>query len=158
MPVQMGTKEMLRRADRGDGITLGAALLGAIATYLPWYSYSSLATRVTVNGFRASILGDVFFLAVAAAALLVLMRLGGVADIVGGRISDRTARFVIAGIAMVAALLQLVLAASGGRAPGIGAILALIAAAALVGGAWLRSSEVEPRRTVREMLGEGLPD
>ena len=52
---------MLRRFTPADWTAAAGAMLGLVALYLPWYSYSSGAARVTVNGFRASLLGELFF-------------------------------------------------------------------------------------------------
>jgi len=148
---------MLKRADWSDRVAILGVGLGTLAAYLPWYGYSATTTQVSVNGFRASIMGDLFFLAIAATALLVLMRHGLIADVLGGRVSDRAARLAIAGVAAVAVLIQLVLIATGGRSASGGMLCAVAAVAALCAAGWMRGVDVEPRRTVREMLGEGLP-
>lgn len=149
---------MLKQSDWPDRSAAIAILLGIVAVYLPWYSYQTGATHVAVNGLRASVLGDAFFLMIAAAALLVLMRHGVVADVLGGRISDRTARIGVAAAAAVVVLLQLALIPSGGRTASPGIVIALLSVTALAVSAWLPRYDAEPRRTVREMLGEELPD
>ena len=63
---------MLKRTDWGDRIAVLGVLAGLIAVYLPWYAYTSAGSQISVNGFRASLLGDLFFLAIGASALLVL--------------------------------------------------------------------------------------
>ena len=149
---------MLKRFDWSDRSATVAVLLGVLAAYLPWYAYSSGSAHVAVNGFRASVLGDAFFLLIAAEALVVLMRHGFVADVLGGRISDRSGRIAIAVSSAVLLVAQLVLIAAGGRAAGAGLLVAVFASAALAMSAWMRGHDAEPRRTVREMLGEELPD
>lgn len=149
---------MLKRLDWSDRAAAAAVLLGLIAVFLPWYGYPSGSAHVAVNGFRASVLGDAFFLLIAAAALLVLMRHGVVADLLGGRISERAARTAIAATAAGIVLLQLALIPGAGRSASAGVVVALFAVIALALSAWLRRYDAEPRRTVREMLGEELPD
>ena len=149
---------MLRRLDWSDRSALAAVVVGLLAAYLTWYSYVSAGSNVAVNAFRASILGDVFFLLIAAEALVVLMRHGVVPDVRGGRISDRTARTAIAAATAVVVLLQLILIAAGGRSAGAGMLLAFLALLALALATWTRGYDAEPRRTVRELLGEDLPD
>ncbi|HEX6537977.1 MAG TPA: hypothetical protein VF155_02205 [Candidatus Dormibacteraeota bacterium] len=149
---------MPTRFDWSDRSATAAVLLGVLAAYLPWYAYTSGGSHVAVNGFRASALGFVFFLLVAAEALLVLMRNGTVADLIGGRISDRGARTAVAATTGVVLLVQLILIAGGGRAAGAGFVVAVLALVAMALAAWLRGYDAEPRRTVRELLGEELPD
>ena len=149
---------MLRRLDWSDRAALGAVVLGLLAAYLTWYAYVADGSHIAVNAFRASILGDVFFLLIAAEALVVLMRHGAVADVFGGRISDGTARTAIAAATAAVVLLQLILIAAGGRSAGAGMLLAFLALLALALAAWTRRYAPEPRRTVRELLGEDLPD
>lgn len=149
---------MLKRLDSSDRCAVAAILLGIVAVYLPWYSYPSGAGHVAVNAFRASVLGDAFFLLIAMAALLVLMHHGVLADVLSGRIADRTARIGIAAAAALVVLAQLALIPSGGRTASLGIVVALLSVAALAVSAWLRQYDAEPRRTVREMLGEELPD
>jgi hypothetical protein len=149
---------MLKRFDGSDRSAAAAVVIGLFAASLTWYAYATGGTHVTVNAFRASVLGDAFFLLIAAEALIVLMRHGVVADVLGGRLTDRAARIAVASASAVTLLLQLVLIAEGGRSAGAGMLFAFLALVALVVAAWLRGYEAEPRRTVREMLGEELPD
>lgn len=149
---------MLRRFDWSDRSATAAVLLGVLAAYLPWYAYSSGGSHVAVNGFRASALGFGFFLLVATEALLILMRDGAVADVIGGRISDRGARTAVAAVTGVVLLVQLILIAGAGRSAGAGFVVAVFALVAMAVAAWLRGYDAEPRRTVRELLGEELPD
>lgn len=149
---------MHKRLDWPDRSAAIAIVLGVVAVFLPWYSYASGDAHVTVNAFRASVLGDAYFLLIGATALLVLMRNGVVADLLAGRISDRTARVAVAAAAAAVVLLQLALIPSGGRTASLGIVVALLSVTALAVSAWLRRYDAEPRRTVREMLGEELPD
>ena len=148
---------MPKRFDWSDRMAAVAVLLGVLAVYLPWYTYSSSGAHIAVNGFRSSVLGVVFFLIVAAEALLVLMRNGAMRDLLGGRIADRTARIAVAAAAAVVLLVQLVVITDGGRSAGGGFLVGFLALVAMSLAASLCRYD-EPRRTVREMLGEELPD
>ena len=148
---------MFRRFDWSDRSAIAAIALGLLATYLTWYTYSAAGSHVAVNGLRASVLGDVFFLLIAAEALVVLIRRGVVADVIAGRITDRTARIAIASATAAVVLLQLILIAAGGRSAGAGMLVAFFALLALALAAWMRGYDAGPRRTTREMLGEELP-
>jgi len=149
---------MAKRASGADTAAGVGVLLGLLAVFLPWYSYSTATTRVSVDAFRASVLGDAFFIAVAAVALILLIRRGILADVLGERISSRTALSAAACFAAGVVVVQLILNASGGRSIGVGLPFAAVAAAALVIAAWLWRPDTEPRRTVREMLEEGGQD
>ncbi len=148
---------MLRRVRAADRAAAAAVVLGAIAAYFPWYSYSTATAHITVNGFRASILGDLFFVAIALTAVFLLMRHGAVEDMVGGRITDSQALTLLAGAAIAAVFLQLVLdLVSRGRSLGIGLILAILSSAALGLAAWLQRSRATRRFTVGDAIGEGF--
>lgn len=149
---------MIKRFDWSDRSAIAAVALGLPSAYLTWYAYVAAGTHITVNAFRASVLGDAFFLLIAAEALVVLMRHGVVADVLGGRITDRAARIGIASATAVTLIIQLVLIAAGGRSAGAGMLFGFFALVALAAAAWTRGYDREPRRTVREMLGEELPD
>ena len=149
---------MAKRASGADTAAGVGVALGLLAAFLPWYSYSTTTARVTVDAFRASVLGDAFFIAVAAVALILLMRRGLVADVLGERISQRTALSAAAWCTAAIVALQLILIAAGGRSIGIGLPFAALAAAAIVIAAWMSRPHTEPRRTVGEMLKEGQPD
>ncbi len=138
---------MSRRLTKADWTAAGAAVTGLIVTFLPWYTYTQGSAHITVNGFRASLMGDVFFVAVAVLALLLLMRLGFVSDILRRRISPRLAYAVVAGVGIASVLDQLLLVAGGRRSVAPGLILALLVAAGMAAAAWLRSLERQPSRT-----------
>jgi uncharacterized membrane protein len=114
---------------------------------------------VTVNGFRASIIGDIFFLAIAATALMLLMRHDVIEDVITPRVDERQVYSVLAGIAVGAVLLQLILdAMGGGRSIGFGLVLALFSAIALAASAWLKRPRADARLSVRQMLEEDALD
>jgi hypothetical protein len=132
---------MLRRLTPADRVAAIAALAGVAVAFLPWYSYSSGSSRITVNGFRASLLGDVFFLCAAATLLLVLMRQGVVTDLLQRRMSQRAAAIIVAGVAAASVLDQLLLATTGHHAIAAGLVLALGIVVAMGVAAWLRGGE-----------------
>ena len=143
--------------DRAEAIGAASAVIGLLVAFLPWYAYSSGASRVTVNAFRASALGDVFFVAIAAAILLLLIGRGFVDDVITPYIPESTAHATAAALAMGSVLVQLILAKATGRSLGIGIFLALIAAAGLCTAAVIRRLHPDRRRMARESLShEGL--
>lgn len=149
---------MLRRINGADQAAALAVVLGVFAVFVPWYSYSAGGAHVTVNGFRASLLGDLFYLAIAATALLLLMRHRVIEDVIGAHVDERQAFSVVAGVAAGTVLLQLVLdAMGGGRSLGFGFLLAVFAAIALGAAAWLKRPR-DGRLTVRQMLEDDTFD
>jgi len=145
---------MFTRFDKSDWTAAIAAALGLIAAFVPWYSYVMGSTRITVNGFRASLLGDVFYLVVGATVLLLLSRHAAVASVISSRFSERRALTWLAGCAMACVVLQLFIAAAGSRSASGGLLLAFMTAVLLAAAAWFRGAQPEPRHTVREMLGK----
>ena len=137
---------MSRRFSNADWAAAVAAAFGVIVAFLPWYSYTQGPAHVTVNGFRASLMGDTFFLAAALMCLLVLIRAGLVSDLLRRRISLRVAYAVVAGIAIASVVDQFLLTAGGGRSIGLGLILALLVAIGMVVAAWLRPLEPQSSR------------
>jgi len=143
--------------NRAEAIGAASAALGVLVAFLPWYAYASGNSHVTVNAFRASVFGDLFFVGVAAAILLLLIGRGFVDDVVTPYVPETTAHATAAAAAMGGMLIQLILARAGGRSFGIGIFLALVAAAGLCTAAVLRRLHPDRRRTVRERLShEGL--
>lgn len=148
---------MPSRINRAEAIGAASAAVGVLVAFLPWYSYSSGTTHVSVNAFRASLLGDVFFVAIAAVILLLLIGRGFVDDVVTPYIPETTAHATAAAVAMGSVLIQIILARATGRSLGIGILLALIAAAGLCTAAVLRRLHPDRRRIVRDGLShEGL--
>lgn len=143
--------------NRAEAIGAASAVLGVLVAFLPWYAYSSSNSHVTVNAFRASVFGDVFFVAVAAVILLLLIGRGHVDDVITPYIPETTAHATFAALAMGSVLIQMILAKATGRSLSIGIFLALIAAAGLCTAAVLRSLHPDRRRMARESLShEGL--
>jgi hypothetical protein len=143
--------------NRAEAIGAASAALGVLVAFLPWYAYASGTSHVTVNAFRASVLGDVFFIAIAAVILLLLIGRGYVDDVVTTYIPETTAHATAAALAMGSVLIQMILARAAGRSLGLGIFLALIAAAGLCTAAVLRRLHPDRRRMARESLShEGL--
>jgi hypothetical protein len=148
---------MPSRINRAEAIGAASAALGILVAFLPWYGYVAGNSHVTVNAFRASALGDLFFVAVAAVVLLLLIGKGFVDDVVTPYIPETTAHAVAAAVAMGSVLVQMILARAGGHSLGVGLFLALVAAAGLCTAAVLRRLHPDRRRIVREPLShEGL--
>jgi hypothetical protein len=148
---------MPSRINRAEAIGAASAALGILVAFLPWYGYVAGNSHVTVNAFRASALGDLFFVAVAAVVLLLLIGKGFVDDVVTPYIPETTAHAVAAAVAMGSVLVQMILARAGVHSLGVGLFLALVAAAGLCTAAVLRRLHPDRRRIVREPLShEGL--
>ena len=148
---------MPSHVNRAEAIGAASAALGVLVAFLPWYGYVAGNSHVTVNAFRASLLGDVFFVAIAAVVLLLLIGRGFVDDVVTPYIPETTAHATAAALAMGSVLIQMILAERDRRSLGIGIFLALIAAAGLCTAAVLRRLHPDRRRIVRESLShEGL--
>ena len=122
---------MLRRLTLADWAAGLAGMLGLLAVFLPWYSYTSGSARITVNGFRASLLGDVFFLCTAAVALLMLIRNGVIEGPETIKNGERTWLLAIAATMGAALLLQLIVIATGGLSVRAGFGFAVVAVIAL---------------------------
>jgi len=118
---------MLRRLTFADWAAGLAGALGLLAAFLPWYSYGSGSARITVNGFRASLLGDIFFLGIAAAGLLMLVRHDVIDDPATLKQRERTVLSAITAVLGLALLLQLILIAIGGLSVRAGFGIAVIA-------------------------------
>jgi hypothetical protein len=148
---------MPSHVNRAEAIGAASASLGVLVAFLPWYAYTAGSAHVTVNAFRASLLGDVFFVAIAGAILLLLIGRGFVDDVVTPYIPETTAHAAAAGLAMGSVLVQIILARAGGRSLSIGIFLGLIAAAGLCAAAVVRRLHPDRRRSVRDSLShEGL--
>ena len=143
---------MPSHSNRAEAIGAASAALAVLVAFLPWYAYASGNSHVTVNAFRASLFGDLFFVAIAAAILLLLIGRGFVDDVVTPYIPETTAHAGAAAFAMGSVLIQMILARATGRSLGIGIFLALIAAAGLCTAAVLRRLHPDRRRMVRESV------
>jgi hypothetical protein len=143
--------------DRAEAVGAVSAVVGALVAFLPWYGYTAGTSHVTVNAFRASLLGDLFFVAIAVSLLLLLIGRGFVDDVVTPYIPETAAYATAAAVAMGSVLVQMILARATDRSLGIGLFLALIAAAGLCTAAVFRRLHPDRRRIVRKDLShEGL--
>jgi hypothetical protein len=137
---------MLQRIDTADGAAAISVLVGVLALFLPWYGYALGTSHVTVNGFRASILGVVFLLALGTIALLLLVRGGVIDEQPPSAQQERTIANAVAAVAAAVVVLQFGLnLVAGGRSIGVGVLFAVLSAAGLVTSARLRSREYTPR-------------
>jgi hypothetical protein len=129
---------MLDRLGQADRICGISALLALISTYLPWYHFRDSHGMVTVNGFGAGFLGDVVFFASVAMLLLIGVR-NGLIPFIQFRLDERHVLY-IAGVALGAVILQLLIGVNGSGAfhsVTIGVIIALLSAGGMVVGARL---------------------
>jgi hypothetical protein len=150
---------MSKPIDTADGTAIIGVGLGLLSLFVPWYSYSAIGEHVTVNGFRASFLGVVFLLALAAMALLQLIRHGAIDERAPARSQEQIWFIAVAGVAGAVVLLQSIVdLIAGGRAPGFGLLLAFLSAVALGVSAWLRTQEYTPGFVRAQRLVEDLPD
>ena len=150
---------MVRRVTSVDILGAIAVLFGLIAVFVPWYAYSTATTHVSVNGFRASLLGDLFYLAVVTTAVVLLLRWGIAGQSAAARIDTRTALTLLAAVVAGSVLVQIVLdAATHGRSFGPGLALALVAAAVMVVAAWLVRAQRRHRYGTGRVLEEDRLD
>ena len=129
---------MLDRLGQADRICGISALLALISTYLPWYHFRDAHGTVTVNGFGAGFLGDVVFFSSVAMLLVIGVR-AGLLHIRHLELDDRHVLYV-AGVALAAVVLQLLIGVNGSGAfhsVTIGIIVALLSAGGMVVGARL---------------------
>jgi len=118
IPVRVEDRTMPSHINRAEAIGTASAALGVLVAFLPWYGYPAGSAHVTVNAFRASLLGDLFFLAIAAAILLLLIGRGFVDDVVTSYIPESTAHAAAAALAMGSVLIQLIVARTTVAIPG----------------------------------------
>jgi hypothetical protein len=138
---------MLDRLTQADRFAGGGAAAALVASLMPWYHFDDGSDRVTVNAFGTGFLGDLVFLCAAAMLFVILVRL----DVVTLRLdlSDRRIDGALAGAALAACVLQLLIGVNGSGAfhsATIGVVVALAATACMAVGAWLRSGERAPAR------------
>jgi predicted cobalt transporter CbtA len=129
---------MLDRLGQAERICGISALLALISTYLPWYHFRDAHGMVTVNGFGAGFLGDVLFFSSVAMLLVIGVR-AGLLSIHQLRLDDRHVLWV-AGVALAAVVLQLLIGVNGSGAfhsITVGVIIALFSAGGMVVGARL---------------------
>lgn len=128
---------MLSRLSTAERIGGAASIAGIVSSFLVWYGYQDGGSSITVNGFRASLLGDVYFIA----SVLFLTLVASQARLISIRRIDPRAWSATAITAGVAVALQLVLAFISSESLHRGYFLALIAAAAMIYSARTRASQ-----------------
>ena len=133
---------MLDRLTQADRFAGGGAAVALVASLMPWYHFDDGTDRVTVNAFGTGFCGDVLFLSAAATLFVLLVRL----DVITLRVdlTDRRIDGALAGAALAACVLQLLIGVNGSGAfhsATIGIVVALAASALMAAGAWLRSGE-----------------
>ncbi len=153
--VQVEDTTMPSHINRAEAIAAASAAVGVLVAFLPWYGYAAGTSHITVNAFRASLLGDIYFLAIAATILLLLIGRGFIDDVVTPYIPESTAHAAAAALAMGSVLIQMIVAAATGRSFGIGIVLALLAAAGLCTACVFRRLHPDRRRIVRDSLAQG---
>ena len=133
-------------------ITGAAALIGALTAFLGWYSYTSGGTTtVTVNAFRASLFGDVYFLGTSALVLMIAAEAGLLA--LPGRFTALATRQAAALVAGAAVILQILLSLDSGQSLHKGIGIAVLCAAGMVAGTRMDRA---PRRVIRAAHGIDL--
>jgi hypothetical protein len=141
--------------NRAEAIAAASAAVGLLVAFLPWYAYTVAGAHITFNAFRASLLGDFFYLAIAASILLLLIGRGFVDDVVTPYVPETTAYAGAAALAMGSVLIQMIVATATGRSLGLGIFLGFIAAAGLCTAAVFRRLHPDRRRIVRDSLAQG---
>ena len=128
---------MLDRLSTEERIVGGAAILAIASAYLTWFSYTAGNVQVGLNGFRASILGDVFVIAAFLTLVLLAshLRLVKLPAAIDYRRDIRIASFTCLG----AMVLQILFSFDQGHHIHLAAGIALIAAAAMVLGSRRRA-------------------
>jgi hypothetical protein len=146
---------MPSHVNRAEAIGAASAAVGLLVVFLPWYGYTAAGYHVTFNAFRASLLGDLFFLAVAAVILLLLIGRGFVDDVVTPYVPETTAYAGAAALAIGSVLIQIIVTTATRRSLGVGIFLALLAALGLCAAAVFRRLHPDRRRIVRDSLAQG---
>lgn len=141
--------------NRAEAIGAVSAVVGLLVAFLPWYGYTAAGSHITFNAFRASLLGDLFYLAIAANILLLLIGRGFVDDVVTPYVPESTAFAGAAALAIGSVLIQIIVATATGRSLGVGIFLGLAAALGLCIAAVFRRLHPDRRRSVRDTLAQG---
>lgn len=133
------------RLETAERVSGGAALIGILASFLSWVSYSSAGQQITVNGFRASLLGDVFVLSCFVCLLAVAVRAG----LIDAHLKLHGTARVAAWVAFAAIVLQALLAVDSGDGLHKGFGLAFLSAVALAVSTKMRRRLPVSPRSVR---------
>lgn len=150
---------MSKRITGADIAAAAAVLLGVIAAFIPWYSYTTATVHVSVDAFRASLLGVIFFLAIGGVALILLARRGIIDDALTHRLDESRTLAALALVAGATVVVQLVLnATTHGRTLGLGMVFAVFAALLTELASWYSGRPEEGRQRVRQMVEEDALD
>ena len=141
--------------NRAEAIAAASAAIGLVVAFLPWYGYTVAGLHVTFNAFRASLLGDLFYVAIALTILLLLIGRGFLDDVITPYVPETTAYAGAAALAMGSVLIQMIVATATGRSLGVGIFLGLLAAAGLCTASVFRRMHPDRRRIVRDTLAQG---
>lgn len=141
--------------NRAEAIGAASAVVGLLVAFLPWYGYTAAGSHITFNAFRASLLGDLFYLAIALSILLLLIGRGFVDDVITPYVPESTAYAGAAALAIGSVLIQMIVATATGRSLGVGIFLGLLAALGLCTAAVFRRLHPDRRRIVRDLLAHG---
>ncbi len=141
--------------NRAEAIGAASAVVGLLVAFLPWYGYTAAGSHITFNAFRASLLGDLFYLAIALSILLLLIGRGFVDDVITPYVPESTAYAGAAALAIGSVLIQMIVATATGRSLGVGIFLGLLAALGLCTAAVFRRLHPDRRRIVRDSLAHG---
>lgn len=130
-----------------------AAAVGIIAVFLPWLTLSAFGTSESVNGFRSY--GIVVFIAFAVAAIISLM---------GDQTKtlDQTMWMIVLIAGAAGALFTIIFFSKlnsgfGMVDPGFGIWISLIAAAGVLGSAWLYKNPADSLKSGFESLKKSMP-
>jgi hypothetical protein len=125
------------------------------SSFLPWSAYDAGSVHITVNGFRASVLGDLFFLAAAALLLLTLAE-SGILGLPYSELEANTAKKALwlSAIAAAAVVLQVLLIAAAGHSTRPGVLIAIIATLLMIAGGAIAHRAVRRPQSMHDLLGD----
>lgn len=141
---------MLARISRGDRVCGAAALLGIVAAFLPWYMSTSGTVALHVNGFRASLFGDLFFVGMALMLVVVLHR----AEIIRLPLPFSEVALNRVALSLLIAEMLLLLVTGTTRTPQIGLWGAVAAAMGMAIGTFLTQQDAMQASLPRPLIHE----
>ncbi len=164
-----------RKLTNGEALVSGGAVVGLIASFLPWYSLSyscsgssfcgGLNTSISVNGFFHG-WGFLYSLAVIVAIAYAAARMFAAASIPPLPMQDWMI-FTVLGCVMLAGSIMFWLLDIGGAGsasgfgysagPGFGLFIAILSAAAVAAGGFLKKADPQPATAPMNMGAAGQP-